>query len=131
VWHNLRAPGTALSCAGPNRALEIAATGIAVYSLQDEHDVALHPAQELEDVRTSPDSPFDRNPKTEKRLFTRRLWQPGHATPDESSELATSSSKGVPHFRQSYSYIGMMVSLSIAPSEYQNAEGVPAVSRFF
>jgi len=75
--------------------------------LQDEHDVAVHPEQELELVVVSPDSPLERNPNRENRFFTLRLLQLGQTTLDESAAEQTSSSNAFPHFRQSYSYIGM------------------------
>ena len=91
------------------------------YGLQEEHDVAAHPAQELEVVRAAPDSPLEQNPNSENCFFTRRLLQPGQMTVDESSAFATSSSKAFPHFRHSYSYIGIAFPSPIDPSFYENA----------
>jgi len=96
------------------------------YVLHEEHVVALHDAQELELVRVSPDSPLERKPNSENRFFTRLLLQLGQTTVDESREFLTSSSKTLPHFKQSYSYIGMAFS-----SQCQNARKASEVSCCF
>lgn len=98
------------------------------YDLQEEHDVALQLAQELALARVSPDSPLERNPNRENPFLTLRLLQPGQVTFDESAAFATSSSKAFPHFRHSYSYIGMAFSSPVESSLYDNAEAVVAVS---